>query len=352
MEWVSVVRKVHVLLDDYEDIPGYGYLLEGWSEEGLSFVIEDRVSGTTLMLTLFIVAMGLICLSLIYRNYTESRKRDMSVQYTFGWSKWKIVQSLLLESFSMIVFVVGCLFGLKWLIGEAWSLEQFGMALLISLTLSVLVMIFLFIIPIIRYVEKNKSLRGASRKRTVLSSRPGKTLWGYSIRNILRHPVRSMTKMFIIISTIVYIFIFLVSKQQSSSLLGLTFLGERIDVGLEVHQWILFGTGLVLAFSSYVAIHIHQTEARLREIQLFEAWGWKSSRWQALYLLEETFLNILAVGIGIALSIGIFLSVNSDINVNGIHIGVYLIAGLLLTIGISAGALLFRSRGNRLREFN
>ncbi len=347
----SADRKVHVLLDDYEDIPGYGYLLEGWSEEGASFVIEDRVSATTLSLTLFIVAMGLICLSLIYRNYTESRKRDMSVQYTFGWSKWKIAQSLAIESIIMILFIVGCLFIFKYTIGDTWAMGQFWLALIISISLTMLVMTFLFIIPILRYVERNKTLRGASINHTFMSKRPGKTLWSHSVRNILRHPVRSMAKLFIIMSTILYIFIFFVSKQKSSSFLGLTFLGENIDAGLEKHQWVLFIVGIALAISSYVAIHIHQTEARLREIQLFEAWGWKSSRWRTLYLLEETFLNTVAVCVGIGLSVGILTSTSSVMDISGIDIGIYVGLGFILTIGLSAGALIFRSKNNRLREF-
>ena len=346
-------RKVNVLLDTYENIPGYGYLLEGWSEEGASFIIEDRVNTTTLLLTLFILAMGLICLGLIYRNYTENRKRDISVQYTFGWSKWKIVQSLIMESASIILFVLLCFGILRITIGDSWQLDQMLLAILCCLILSIIVMMCLYILPIIRYMERNLHLQGANRtERMLLTNKPGKTLWAFGFRNMLRHPIRSITKALIIITTLMYMAVFLISKKQASSLLMLTFLGESIDMSLDAHQWVLFMVGILLALFSYIAIHMNQTEARMKEIQLYESWGWPTRRWAFLYLLEECMINSASVCIGVAFSYLVLTLFTEGIMFNVMQISLYVLGGMLGSIIISAGTLLLRSKRYQLREFH
>ncbi|MEI3611674.1 ABC transporter permease [Pseudogracilibacillus sp. SO30301A] len=349
----SADRKVNVLLDTYENIPGYGYLLEGWSEEGASFVIEDRVSTTTLLLTLYILAMGLICLGLIYRNYTENRKRDISVLYTFGWSKWKIVQSLLLESSFILIFVLVCFGFLRLILGQSWGSEQMLYAILFSVALSVIVMISFYVLPIIRYMESNLHLRGGNRsKSTFLSTKPGETLWVLGFRNMVRHPIRSITKALIIITTLIYVTVFLISKNQASSLLMLTFLGENIDITLEPNQRLLFIIGILLALFSYVAIHINQTEARMREIQLYESWGWQTHRWASLYLLEEMMINSVSVCVGVIVSYMFLTSLTDDITFSLVQVNLYILAGLAISLFISAGTLLIRSKQYQLGEFH
>lgn len=349
----SADRKVHVLLDDFDGVPGYGYLLEGWSEEGASFVIEERVSSTTLLLTIFIVAMGLIGLSLIYRNYTENRKRDMTIQYTFGWSKWRIIQSLIFESIGILFLVTICFITLYITIGTAWNTTQMLVAMIVSLLLSLFAMICLYIIPVIRHLDRHINLRGSNQtKKTILSQRPSNTLWSYSFRNMIRHPIRSMTKAVIIIATLLYVSLFLLSKQQASALLVLTFLGERVDVSLQAHQWLLFTIGILLALFSYIAIHINQTEARIGEIQLYKAWGWETKRWAFLYLLEEFFISGAAVSVGAICGYLFLTSFSDSVVLNITDVIVFIAISLCVSLFISVVTLLLRSNRYRLREFH
>lgn len=297
--------------------------------------------------------MGLICLGLIYRNYTENRKRDSSVQYTFGWSKWKIVQSLLIESSFILIFVLVSFGFLRLTFGQSWKTEQMLLAILFSLALSVIVMISFYILPIIRHMERNLHLRGGNRsKSTLLSTKPGETLWAFGFRNMVRHPIRSVTKALVIITTLIYVAVFLISKNQASSLLMLTFLGESIDVTLEPHQWLLFIIGMLLALFSYVAIHINQTEARMREIQLYESWGWQTHRWASLYLLEEMMINSTSVCVGVTVSYVFLTSFTEGLTFSLMQVSLYILVGLAVSLFISAGTLLLRSKQYQLREFH
>lgn len=345
-------RKVHVLLDDYEGINGYGYLLEGWSEEGTSFIIEDRVSGTTLLLTIFIVAMGLICISLVYRQYTENRKRDLIVQHTFGWSKDAIFRILLIESLTILLFVMICLIGLSFILKPDIHLAQFFLAIGSSVVLAVIVFINLYIVPILNGIGRHTHLRGAgSRQTMLLSRRPGQTLGAYIVRNVLRHPFRNIAKLLIITVTFVYVVLFYMTTQHASSVLSVTFLGEAIDTSLAGHQWVLFVLGLVLALVSYIAIHIHQTEHRSRDIQLFQAWGWRPKRWVSLYVLEESLIASLSIGIGYLMSYYVLSHVFADMPLSILITSVLMVGSFVLTLVISASTLLIRSRTFQLREF-
>lgn len=346
-------RKVHVLLNDYEDVDGYGYLLEGWSTEGTSFVIEDRISGTTLMLALFILMMGFICLSLVYRQYTENRKRDFAVQYTFGWSRTAILRALFIEAGFILILVITCLITLYLLANPTLSMKQFLFATIICVVIAIISIGLLYVLPVIRYVLRNQTLRGVnSNKAVALSFKPSVTLWAFIVRNVLRHPLRSFAKSLIIIVTLVYISLFLITKQSASTFLSLTFLGESIDTSLQSYQWFLFIMGIILAFVSYIAIHLHQTESRIKEIQLFQAWGWHTKRWVSIYIIEEFFIASVSIGLGMIVSLQLISTLVGDLPIDNILLSSLIIGGMVLTLIISASTLFMRSNNIQLREFH
>lgn len=292
-------RKVQVLLDDYEGVPGYGYLLEGWSQAGASFVIGDHLSSTSLLLLSFILLIGWIALSLVYRNYVELRKKDIHVGYTFGWSKSALFKLLMKESL-IVLFVVSLLLAiLKLTVGSNWTKQQFGMSVIFLVVFIIFTLIFLFIIPLMRGLDKHTSLRSSGETIVGVFTRLTQgSLWGFVRNSIARYPIRTLLKFIILFMTQIYVLLFLLTKGSSSSFLILTFLGEGIELILEPYQWVLFGIGLILSLGGYIGIHINQFDRRSQEIQLYKTWGWKSRRYLGIFIVEELMISIFSVIIG------------------------------------------------------
>lgn len=300
-------RKVQVFLDDYEGVPGYGYILEGWSQAGASFAISERVSSTNIFLLVFVLFVGWISLSLIYRNYVEVRKKEIYICYTVGWSKRAIIKLLLKESCIVFMAVLTILLITKFMIGEYWSWEQFNDGLLCFIVFALLSNVFLFILPLLRDIEQNKNLRSFGESiANIWTKSSMKTMWGYLYRNLLRYPIRTLLKFCILSLTQIYIILFLLVKQSSSSFLILTFLGEGIDLLLEPYQWFIFYIGLFLSVSGYMGILVNQYVKRSQEVQLYRVWGWNSKKYYRLFLLEEIITSFLAICIG--LGIGYFIT--------------------------------------------
>ncbi len=345
-------RKVQILLDDFEGVPGYGYLLEGWSQAGASFVIEDRVSNTNLLLGFYILLIGMIGIFLVYRNYVEVRRKDIEVLYTFGWSKTKILHSLLLES-TLLLGIVGLVIVItRFSFGANWEIEQFWMAVGAILLISILAISLLFILPLFRGMGKAINLRSSGEHILHLfSERPSRSLWSYLWRSMLRHPLRSIIKFVIIYITMLYVILFLLAKGDSSADLMLTFLGESINLILEPYQWVLFILGLLLAIVSFLAIEVNQIEKRTRELQLFRAWGWRTRKWLLLYILEEFFISSLAIAfaVGTVILLNIGTAFDQMLTQNLLYLLV--ITTLLSTLLLGFLTILGRSKDNRLREF-
>ena len=343
-------RKVHVLLDDFESVPGYGYLLEGWSQEGMSFVIEERVNTTNTIISSFIILMGLIGLSLVYRNYSNNRRRDIRVQHIFGWTKKNVILLLLTESITLLTLliislIVVILFG-------PLNVTRIWFALGVSMIGSILVIGLLYILPIMKTLKNNQPLTYTSHaKRMYLSKRPAQTLLSITIRQIMRHPARTLTKMLIIIFTLFYVTFFINTIEHASSMLVLTFLGERIDTNLTSFQWLLFSTGLLLAVFSYFAILINQMESRQKEIHIYQAWGWNRKKWTLLYLIEEILITGVAIVIGTLLSHNTLNIIVNNANWSFVLTMIVNVCILIMTITISLITLTVRTRKISLREF-
>ncbi|WAA09262.1 FtsX-like permease family protein [Fervidibacillus albus] len=344
-------RKVHVLLNDFESIHGYGYLLEGWSQEGMSFAIEERVNTTNLILSSFIILMGFIGLSLVYKNYTNNRKRDMQIQYIFGWTKKKIVLLLVFESLTLLLLIILSLIITVSL--GSFNMNQVSFIASIWVVGSIAVITLLYILPIIRSLNTHSSRVNIGRsKRLFLSQRPAKTLLSISIRQMMRHPTRTMTKMLIVICTLLYVTFFITTMEHSSSILFLTFLGERIDTSLSSFQWILFTAGILLALFSYFAILLNQMESRQKDIQIYQAWGWERKKWTIWYLFEEVLIGIGGIIFGTLFSYILLKMVVTNVTWNVTLVGIVNLSILIITVIMSLISLTIRSRNISLREFH
>lgn len=345
-------RKVQILLDDFEGVPGYGYLLEGWSQSGASFVIEDRVSNTNLLLGLYIFVIGIIGLLLVYRNYVELRCKDLAIQYTFGWTKWEIFRSLILESLFVFI-VVGIIFAAaRFSIGKEWEDESFWLAIYVISSVAILAVVFLFLFPLLLGLGRQNNLRESGERILHLrAKRPSRSLLGYVWLNIFRYPLRSIIKLLILLCTIIYAILFLGTKGESTTDLMLTFLGERIDLILKPYQWILFALGIGLAFGSYLAIIINQMEKRTREIQLYRAWGWSRARWLNLYIIEELVISSIALLFAILVGIAFTTNEASSTHLDLTTLTLLIMGTIFATLLLLMFTILGRSHENRLGEF-
>lgn len=346
-------HKVQVLLDDFEGVPGYGYLLEGWSQAGASFAIEDRVNSTNLLLSGYILLMGLIGLSLVYRNYVDVRRKDILVQYTFGWKKSAILKQLLMEGLLVLLLVGFILLLGKLAIGGSWTWIQFGIASGILGFIAFLSVVFMYIVPLMKGLDHKTNLRTSGQViLPVLTSSPNLTLWGYLGHTLIRYGMRTLLKLLILVSTMVYLFLFLITKASSSSFLMLTFLGEDINLVLEPLQWVLFGLGLVLSIGSYLALQMNQMEKRTQEIQLYQAWGWTVRRWLSLYVMEELVISTIAILLGLGIGFGLLSALATADVVTPMATMLLILSTALFTLTILFFTLGTRSKRNRLREFN
>src|SRR5690625_852674 len=201
-------------------------------------------------------------------------------------------------------------------------------------------------------LKNNQPLTYTSHaKRMYLSKRPAQTLLSISIRQIMRHPARTLTKMLIVISTLFYVTFFINTIEHASSILVLTFLGERIDMNLSFFQWLLFSSGLLLAVFSYFAILINQMESRQQEIQIYQAWGWHDKKWTSLYLIEEIIITVLSIVIGTLMSHITLNIIVTNVNWSFALTIIVNVCILIMTIIICLITLTVRSRKISLREF-
>jgi hypothetical protein len=346
-------RKVQVLLDDYQGVPGYGYLLEGWSQAGASFVIEERVNNTNLLLSGYIFMMGLLGVFLVYRNYAEVRKKDLLIQYTFGWRKSAIFKQLLHEALLIVCSVAAILWVSKFTMGRSWTWAQFGFGALLLMLVAVLSIFLFYILPIMSGFEKQIHLKSSGQViLPVRTQAPSQSLWGYLWHTMIRYALRSALKFLILLATVIYVFLFLLTKGSSSGFLTLTFMGENIDLMLEPYQWILFGFGLILSMGSYLAMQMNQMEKRTQEIQLFQEWGWQTKRWLQLYLMEELLIAIAAVGIGIGGGYGLIYALAQTKVISVTSLILFSITTILFALVALIFTLSTRSKQTRLREFN
>jgi putative ABC transport system permease protein len=346
-------RKVQILLDDYEGAPGYGYLLEGWSQPGASFQIEHHVSGTNLMLGSFILVMGTIGLVLIYRNYAESRRKDLTILYTNGWTKGKIYITLFIETCVVFIAITTVLFLLKLTPGLSWGNRQFIISYLMVIGISIIAVLFAYILPMIRKIGNRLNLKGSGEVIIyVFAKRPVQSFISYLLISLIRYPARTVIKFFILFSTVVYLYLFLLAKGSSSKFLMVTFLGENIELMLEPYQWFLLAVGILLAIGSYFSVQVNQMEKRTREIQLYTAWGWKRSKWIWLFILEEILISFTAIISGCGVGILILTSVQQTEIVHSYFILLLTAVTVILTILLLMIPLISRPQQNRLREFN
>ncbi len=346
-------RKVQVLLDEYKGIPGYGYLLEGWSESGSSFVIENRVNTTNLLLGAYVLFLGIIGSVLVFRKYSDVRRKDAIIQYTFGWSIKKIAYFYIIEFLVILLIVILVMFVLKITIGSSWTINSFLLSLVGVFCLSILSFLFFYLGPILKKIGMQSLLKtGGQRITPVFISSPMQSLWTYVWYDIVRFPLRSLTKFLIVFLTIIYSFLFLITKTKSTAFLILTFLGESIDIGLNADQWVLFAIGLTIAISSLSVIYTNQMEKRIQEIQLYKAWGWNTNRWLTLFVLEEVSISAAALISGIAVGYLVLILNTTQYTLQYSSVIVFVLSTIFITVLLFLITYITHHNQNRLKEFN
>jgi putative ABC transport system permease protein len=346
-------RKVEVKLNGMDNVPGYGYVLEGWSQAGSSLVIEDQVNYTNLLLGVYIVLIGVIGVSIILRYYSEIRKKDISILYTFGWTKAKIIFLLFMETFVLLSLVlVLCILANQTLASD-WNQTTYWIIVIGSLILSLMLSAIFYIVPLINNVEGSRTLRSSGERiYNVSVAKPMISLWGLIPLALLRNPTRSLLKALVIFVTVIYIFIFLLTKGSGSSFLWLTFLGESIDLILTPQQWALFGVGIGLSVAAYFAIQVNQMEKRVKEIQLFKVWGWQNTKWLKLYIFEEMAISLFSIFAGALVGFLLLTIVKGEESLSIQSLGWTVLVTTMATITLLIVSIIMRTKRNQLREFN
>jgi putative ABC transport system permease protein len=342
-------QKVQVLLDDYKSTPGYGYLLEGWVKPKASLGIESRVNSTNMLLGVYIFIVGILVLFLLYRNYFELRLKEIKIQSTLGWSTLKIINNIFIEELIKFLFTISILIILKLQFGELWG-NEFWISGILLICLFIIAACFFYIYPVYRSIISSHSKSISVSKH--MSRFPFKNIFSFAFYSLLRLKYLTTLKSLVITITVVYIYVFLITKSNTSNFLFLTFLGESINIALEGYQWSLFYVGILLSLTALFALDTNQMEKRLLELQLFQAWGWNKKKWVVYYFFQILLLNAFSLSLGLLIGFILLFGFSDFTHFNYLLSFILIFTTIMITTGIFFISLILRSRKNQLREFN
>ncbi len=337
----SSPQPVLIHIPGYQEVPPLGYIEELWVRQMVGISLDQSISHADLLLFVALVAVSVSFAFSSSSATNMARQREFGLLRALGWHQRDVFLSLLAQAFSLAVLIGSLALSLSlimlWLTGYKLSLIRAGIALVSS--------VFLFTAgaayPAWKAAVQSPIFtiqQGIIRARE-LSFVPD-SLWGYSLRAILRRPGRLLLSWLSLGFTTGLVFLFLSVSLEMGGIMEGSLLGQHIAVELQPYHYGLSGIAFSLSGLEMAAIAYLNWLERRPEIGLLKAIGWRSSSVTRLFLCEGALQGLASGLAGALIGLGTFFAFYRSLPID---IFWWLFPVLLLPVLIGTLAMLYPS---------
>ena len=286
----SSASKVHIdLAVENDNEPGI--VEEGWQQAGVSWSIQEQIEKSNIVLFIYLLFVGFVFCYTVITHSLLRRSTEFAMLRAIGWSRRKIIGSLLVEVFALSLLSLIPIIAAN---AKLNILDWYQIGL-----------VFIIVLPVIGI-----GYFTGSRKALKLSPRAGlegegtqwkfmrffsiKGLFTYVTHQLMRRPLRFGLLSIVLALTSFMVILFIATQKSLSNFLLLSFLGETIDLNLKGFQTVFLIAGIILTVSIvFLLLYLNITERR-GEFFILRSIGWSLQRIQ-LYMGIEVIL-VAAVG--------------------------------------------------------
>ena len=286
----SSASKVHIDLGVENDNEP-GIVEEGWQQAGVSWSIQEQIEKSNIVLFIYLLFVGFVFCYTVITHSLLRRSTEFAMLRAIGWSRRKILGSLLVEVFALSLLSLIPIIAAN---AKLNILDWYQIAL-----------VFIIVLPVIGI-----GYFTGSRKAIKLSPRAGlegegtqwkfmrffsiNGLFTYVTHQLMRRPLRFGLLSIVLALTSFMVILFIATQKSLSNFLLLSFLGETIDLNLKGFQTVFLIAGIILTVSIvFLLLYLNITERR-GEFFILRSIGWSLQRIQ-LYMGIEVIL-VAAVG--------------------------------------------------------
>lgn len=296
----STASKVHIDLDT-ENPSEPGVVEEGWQQAGVSWSIQEQIEKSNFLLFIYLLIVGFVFCYTVITHSLLKRSSEFAILRAIGWSRFKIIQSLVLEAVSLSVLSLAPIL----IVNE-------NLNILSGIQLLLLLLIFFPLIGVGYLTGSLKSLKlspragleGESTDWKFMRLFSIKGLFSYIIHQLMRRPLRFGLLSIVIALTSFMVILFIGTQQSLSDFLLLSFLGETIDLNLKGFQTVFLVAGILLTVSIvFLLLYLNIIE-RKSEFFVLRSIGWSLKRIQMYIGMEVIIVAIVGSIIG---SVGAYI---------------------------------------------
>lgn len=290
----STASKVHIDLDTNNPLEP-GVVEEGWQQVGVSWSIQEKIEKSNILLFIYLLVVGFVFCYTVITHSLLRRSSEFAMLRSIGWSRMRIIQSLLLEAITLSVLS---------LIPIMIANEQTGI-----LSGKQFVFVWIIVFPVIGIGYLTGSLKALK-----LSPRAGlegegtdwkfmrlfsiKGLLSYIVHQLMRRPMRFGLLSTVIALTSFMVILFIGTQQSLSDFLLLSFLGETIDLHLKGLQTAFLIAGIVLTVSIVFLLLYLNINERKGEFFVLRSIGWSLKRIKLYIGMEVVIVAIIGSILG------------------------------------------------------
>ncbi len=304
----SSPQRVLVHIPGYGEVPGLGYVEEGWVQKGVTTLVTTGVNrADALLFSTMLVA----CLLFLFNaNYVSvlSRLPEFGIMRALGWRSRTLLSLVVSEA--LVLGLLGGALGASLALGIvcafALPVPPERVALLVPLGGGAFVLGA--ILPAWRAARvPPASVIGAGETTSGRHVPGGSSLLGYAVGATLRRPARTMTTLAgLALATGLLVFLKLALDGLDGALYG-TLLGTWIRAQIRPHHLMMGGVALLasaLAVAEAMMLNVIQ---RRREIGLLGALGWRQADLFRAFLVEGGLMGLAGGLLGMALAVLLYL---------------------------------------------
>lgn len=327
-----------------------GVVEEGWQQQGVSWHIEEHIENSNQLLFIYLLIMITVLCYTLNTHSLIKRSTEFSMLRAIGWSRKKIIIGLILELFIVSVVSTVPLLILSFL--ATFHVQMVDALIIYLINLSILFISYMTGSRKSLWEAPRSGLTGEGQHLIVFKRLIRiRGLLSFALHQLFKRPLRFGLLCLTVSLTVFMLILFAATQYSLSDYLYLSFLGEVVDLNLQLYQqWFLI-SGILLSFGVLfllILLHLHE---RKNEFSMMKAIGWSDRQ---LYLLI-TFESFVVAGVGSFIGTGsayIVLSNYSNLLLPIWVIGVSLCVPVILLILYSWSILIWQNKTRKLTLSN